>query len=209
MATGQGLFGNNMFLYCQNSPVLFSDYSGYRMVLRSTEMLGGIPYIVDQYADHIGDKDLGITRVKHGGCGVVATYNALIDLGVPQSFDDVLDYYNNPQESRLTLSGLLGILPCYISEYFENQGYCVIITDNWDAIDLYSRTADACIMYYGYYGGSLLKSGAHYVSYRRSREGYVGLNTSENKGIYHFDTPSSFGHAKDRVYSAGIFVYRD
>ena len=37
-ATGQGLLGNNMFAYCGNNPIIYSDFTGnsYRIALKTT-----------------------------------------------------------------------------------------------------------------------------------------------------------------------------
>ena len=198
-----------MFTYCQSSPVLFSDDSGCRMVCRSIELLNGIAYIVDQTAEPVGKQPLGSSSIAHGGCGVVATYNALIDLGAAQSFDDVLAYYNQKPISRLTLDGWLGILPSVVANYFIDHGYDVILTDSWDAIDIYSQTADASIMYYMFSSSnSPIPFGAHFISYRRSGREYVGMNTSDYNGVGHFIYPSDYGDRGARFYSIGIFVYK-
>jgi len=169
---------------------------------------GGKPYITDQTENPVGQKFLGSSSVRHGGCGAVATYNALVDLGVSVSFNDVLAYYNEDPMSRLTLNGWLGILPTAVAQYFVDHGYQVIMTDAPDAIDLYSRTADASIMYYMFVNNSGIDSvGAHFVSYRRINNGYVGMNTSENGGIYHFTHPSDYGYKQSRFYAIGIFIY--
>ena len=198
-----------MFAYCQNSPVVFSDNTGYRMVYTPIERMGGKPYITDQAAEDVGEKTLGSTTVEHGGCGVVATYNALVDLGASQSFDEVLAYYNENRISRLTADGWLGILPFDVAEYFTDNGYDVVITDSWDAIDIHSQTADANILFYMYTTeSSVLPFGAHFISYRQSGNEYVGMNTSDRNGIGHFAIPSSYGYRGSRFYSIGIFIYK-
>ena len=208
-ATGQGLLGNNMFSYCQNSPIVFSDDSGYRVVRRSAEMVGGgTPYIIDQTDDPIGQEFLGSSTVAHGGCGVVATYNALVDLGASTDFEDVLAYYNEKPVTRLTLNGWLGILPPVVAQYFTEQGYEVIMTDSWDAIDIHSQTADASIMYYMFQtNNTALGFGAHYISYRGIDNKYIGMNTSTVSGTEYFTYPSDYGYRDKRFYALGIFIY--
>ena len=198
-----------MFAYCNNSPLNYVDHSGYRMVATSAEMMGGFPYIFDQTSASIGDKPLGSSSIAHGGCGVVATYNTLIDLGTAQLFDNVLAYYNEKPMSRLTLDGWLGILPTVVAQYFIEQNYRVIMTDDCDAIDIHSKTADACIMYYMFTNSDLpIPFGAHYISYKKTDNGYVGRNTSDNNGKGYFTYPSDYGYRGSRFYSIGIFIYK-
>ena len=205
-ATGQGLLGNNMFSYCQNCPIVFSDNSGYRVVRRSAEMVGGgTPYITDQTDDSIGQENLGSSTVAHGGCGVVAIYNALIDLGASADFEDVLAYFNEKPLTRLTLDGWLGILPPVVAQYFTEQGYEIIMTDSWDAIDIHSQTADASIMYYMFQTNNGF--GAHYISYRDIDNKYIGMNTSTISGTEYFTYPSDYGYRDKRFYALGIFIY--
>ena len=51
-------------------------------------------------AASIANKKFGLATVKHSGCGVVATYNAMITLGDPKPFDDILNYYNSNPSYR-------------------------------------------------------------------------------------------------------------
>jgi len=88
-----------------------------------------------------------LSCISHGGCGVVASYNALHTLGNPKSFDDVLAYYNNRMAFTLGW-GFTGLSPSAVAGYFSDLGYSVMLTDDPDSIDLLSKTADACIMYY-------------------------------------------------------------
>ena len=100
VSTGQGFTGNNMFVYCGNNPVCRIDSSGCAWVrlaflswfvglIKELEASRVYEYIIDQDANGVGDLTLGVTTVSHGGCGVIASYNALITLGDAKSFKSV------------------------------------------------------------------------------------------------------------------------
>ena len=213
-----------MFAYCGNGPVNYSDPSGYIMV-RTTDRFkfhpngcggysGGVShsrlynntydYITDQSAEGIGEKQLGDSTVSHGGCGAVATYNALITLGDAKSLDEVLAYYNNGAE--LFFDGHAGMLPDTVAKYFRDQGYTVVIAEGDDAIDLYSTSADASILWYCYSSSSFPFIGGHFVAYERHANGYVGYNTAQ--GVSDFLFPSDYGYQGNRFYAVGIFIYK-
>lgn len=40
-STGQGILGNNMFSYCTNDPIFYSDSTGFRMVCANILLAGG------------------------------------------------------------------------------------------------------------------------------------------------------------------------
>ena len=209
-STGQGILGNNMFAYCGNNPICYADNSGYRMEYIDAEMVaGGIPYILDQKDDSVATKQFGLATVLHGGCGVIASYNALITLGDPKSFDDVLGYYNSRMGFTLG-AGLTGLYPNSVAKYFYSLGYEVIVTDQKSRLDELSQTADASIMYYEYPRTYWLfpAYGAHFVEYHRSNHIYEGVNTNGLNGRSYFSTPSEFGYSGSRYYVVGIFIYK-
>lgn len=207
-----------MFAYCNNNPVNLGDLNGnFPFVVNQfrTNVLcfdgGGLPssieYIKNQSANGIGNRKLGISTVSHGGCGPVATYNALITLEDAISFSSVLEYYNGAN-SRTTAGGLLGTLPHQVADYFESKGYRVIMSNNPDGIDLFSKTADACILWYAYpasYGGIDL-FGAHFVHYRKCEDGYIAYNVGYY-GTETFQYPSDYGDRSGRYCPIGIFIY--
>jgi len=215
-STGQGILGNNMFAYCNNTPIVSIDPTGHSLhhifAYIFHEYSGGYSYIIDQTESEIGKKKLGVTTISHGGCGVVATYNALLSMGDYRSFDDVLAYYNE-HFSRLTFGGLAGIMPGEVAQYFENNGYRTYMTDNPSEIDALSQTADACILWYmfpaTYYplGVKVDAFGAHFVEYSKEATAYIGRNTAEGSGTYYFTWPSDYGYKGQRYYAIGIFVY--
>lgn len=69
-------------------------------------------YINDQNDSIIGalmlSNSVFSATVSHGGCGPVATYNALITLGNPKNFEEVLSYYKATPHTTI----LWGNLEC-------------------------------------------------------------------------------------------------
>lgn len=203
------------FGYCNNNPVMYSDYQGTRYVEMPLFEDGGYyGYIDDQGSAEVGSKRLGITTISHGGCGVIATYNALVTLGEYISFDDVLAYYNSGV-GKLNFGGLAGIMPHVVADYFCNKGYNVIMTDDTDGIDIYSQTADACILWnlfpstldlFGLISVDIF--GGHFVEYNRSSMGYTGHNTGGHFGTRSFHTPSDYAYEDSCFYAIGIFIYK-
>lgn len=164
-------------------------------------------YINSQYEDGVGDRRLGITTVSHGGCGVVATNNALMTLCAGKPFGEVLDYFNE-SPNRTVAGGLLGILPYQIKEYFVNEGYRVIVANGRDAIDIHSQTADACILLYAfpvsYLGVDLF--GAHFVHYRKTGKEYIVYNDGYRTG--RITDPYEYGTSNGNYCPIGIFIYK-
>ena len=215
-----------MFTYCLNNPVAYSDRQGTiaKICLTADGRIEDSPwreigrggassravsdpkdYIKDQNAQGIGDLRLGLATVSHGGCGAVATYNALITLGDAEDFSNVLSYFHG----KTCAFGYLGILPHKVANYFKSEGYTVVVADNCDAIDVYSQTADACILWYTWpdvYAGLDLFS-AHFVHYRKAHDGYIAYNVGPS-GTQSFSRPSSYAYQNDRNYAIGIFIYK-
>ena len=210
-STGQGLLGNNMFAYCNNNPVSYSDATGNRpkYIPVCIEDDEGENFITDQRDAMYGFQRFGVTSISHGGCGVIASYNALIMLGDSKSFDKVLGYYNN----RMVLilgKGLIGLSPGAVARYFRDLGYHVTMTNSPDLIDIYSQTADASILYYEFpatYWG-IEAYGAHFVAYHQTGSIYTAYNTAENNGAFSFSYPSDYGYKNTRYYAIGIFIYK-
>jgi hypothetical protein len=204
-----------MFAYCLNNPINSFDPTGHMMVNQSAVMHNaGIPYIEDQHAPDIGNQELGIVSVSHGGCGPVSVYNALLTMGQYTPFSEVLDYFNSNPLSTLTALGALGSLPTDIEKYFVDHGYTVVMTDDRDAINVYSKIADANIMFlvfprtYGPKWAPVEAIGAHFVEYRGYGDGYIGCNISSSTPTARFSHPTNFMYDDDTVYAIGIFVFK-
>lgn len=202
-----------MFAYCLNNPMNCVDSTGNRahnhFAYTYSQGDGGSYYITDQYDSAIADMSFGLATVSHGGCGPIATYNALITLGEHKRFRDVLSYYNQ-NVTKLNVFGLAGTPTNLVAQYFRDNGYSVYITDDMDAIDVLSKSADASILWYMFpatYGGVDLY-GAHFVAYEREGSGYRGYNTAEENGSRFFSYASDYGYSRSRYYSIGLFIFK-
>ena len=171
----------------------------------------GIPYITNQSAPDVGEESLGITTVSHGGCGPIAIYNALLSMGNHTTLNEILAYFNSDPLNTLTALGLLGSLPADIAKYFTDHGYTVVLTADRDAINVYSKVADANIMFFVFPSmlGPIEAIGAHFIEYHRSGNGYVGCNISSSTKTASFSYPTNYIYSDDTIYAIGIFVFKD
>lgn len=206
-----------MFAYCLNNPICHVDSSGLfsrYIPIPGLEVCPERSYIINQHEEPTASKHLGVTTVSHGGCGVVASYNALITLGESKDFDDVLAYYNANMRDTLGW-GLVGLSVDAIADYFSSLGYIVIAADDAAHIDFLAQIADASIVYYEFPQDYLfLKKitihayGAHFVEYHRSGDGFAATNTVQNNGVTLFTSPYDFGYSGTRFYAKHIFIFK-
>lgn len=172
-----------------------------------------LQYITNQDDPTIANKKFGVATISHSGCGIIASYNALISMGHALPFDKVLAYYNSRIATTLGF-GLTGLLSCNIKQYFTSLGFRVVIANKKEQIDRLSKTADGCIMYYKFprmyrpLGISFNAYGAHFIEYSKTDGGYIGHNTSENSGSYKFANPSDYGNKSNRYGMVGIFIFK-
>ena len=104
--------------------------------------------------------------------------------------------------------------PAPIIEYFENKGYKVVIRYHPYGLDLFSTTADACILYYEFdtepipFGNSTIHNwGAHFIFYEKTADGYMGYNVFTNKALEPFNDVSSFLDGRGYYNPVGIYIY--
>ena len=206
-STGQGILGNNMFAYCNGNPVIYTDNLG---TFSNPCTIGmntpGIDYLYDQEAEPFSSKELCMGTIGVNGCGVIATYNAMISLNNSKLFTEIYDYYTTGA-SKVLLNGKMGTNPWAIAKYFVNQGYTVRSTYNRDGIELYSTVADACILLYAYKTKDD-NWGAHYVEYSKVLSGYLGRNVGGNNGVSLFLHPSDYGYEGTGFFVLGIFIFK-
>ena len=95
-------------------------------------------YIFRQDDERIKDLKYGIFfKVGKNGCGAVAAYNVMLELGKPVDFCDVLLEFELNHLGRV--SGLLGTSPWRLPKYFKAHGVdCEVIND----FDEYKRRAN-------------------------------------------------------------------
>ena len=107
------------------------------------------------------------------------------------------------------------MLPRVVAGYFEDAGYHVVITDNLDGIDVFSKSADASILFYAApcsynIGGQLSVNSfyAHFVHYKQAKSAYLGYNTGGKEGYSWLSRPSDYANQYQSFYAVGIYIYR-
>ena len=207
-STGQGVLGNNMFAYCGNNPVKYADPTGcfrqfpYKCVPLSEE--DEYYYIYDQEDASIASLSLGLGTIGDNGCAVVATYNALLDLGAHVSFDEVYLWYCD-HVSLFDGFGSNGIFLPTVSKYFREHGYDTIVLISWVSEEHteYAKMADASIMLYQVKSSS--GRGGHYVAYYWTGSDFLGRNTVGNTA--YFSSPWEYGTRNNRTFVYEIYVF--
>ena len=94
-STGQGLLGSNMFAYCENNPVLFSDKTGTLMEKCTVVMNdgdNGIKPINGQKRELYAGISFGLSNVGRSGCEPLAVYDTLCNINKPTSLSNVMGY---------------------------------------------------------------------------------------------------------------------
>ena len=193
-----------MFAYCGNNPVMYSDPTGcYRKNIMPIYADNGLHYILNQNDESIANLPLGESTIGPNGCGVVATYNALLHMGKFETFENVRKWYCD-NVTFVEGHGELGIYVGTICHYFLDHNCLVTVSIDPNKIENFSKSADACILLYYYTspdGGS-----GHYIHYSWIGNNYVGFNTSEQSGNASFLSPVSYGYSKTRYLVIGIFI---
>ena len=134
VSTGQGLLGNNMFVYCLNNPINLFDPSGSKCDLvipvgkvpESTQT-SDEPGTYDQEDDFIfsqktfkyADLAFGLSTFANSGCLAIAVYNGMLLYDRPQSLRTIS--HELLDGSGVILWGLGGLMPYAVSEYLNNH----------------------------------------------------------------------------------------
>ena len=177
----------NLFAYCGNNPITYSlkykDKSEYLTIESNYAYNKSKSNIINSYIyrqnDSIGNIDgtdgivsplhFGNTKFGPNGCGIVATYNALIMLG---NRTDIADINRECEINGVSVCGSISFYPAYLVRYFKSKGYTVYVTydkndfDNNDTI----KNAKANIIYY------TKEHSGHYVAFNYDGSNYWGYN---------------------------------
>lgn len=106
-------------------------------------------------------KDLryGVSNIARAGCGVIAVYNALLLLGNPHRFHEVIAWGDR---KAAAVFGLLGTLPWKARQLFQRLGYTVTAVTDETLFDRCAQHADVCLFTYWNKKGSI-RQGMHTV----------------------------------------------
>lgn len=117
----------------------------------------------------------GLRSSAATGCGWIATYNALLTMGLYAPPEELISYY----EHRLPLiHGNFGTTMLAPAEFFQRHGFRVMVVAQRKRFDHAARDADACIVFYRWRKGA--KLGAHFVAIRYRSGAFFGYNTDRN-----------------------------
>ncbi len=173
-STGQGFIGTNMFAYCNNTPVAFSDPTGHSLRPTTVVISDCVPrrYIDNQQQSQYASLAFGDSTVSEQGCGAVAVSNILTSRGIYVSFPKILSFIN---EER-TKNGVAdyGMSIAEIKEALNNFDnritYETIQENSQDVVDYPSVII--CVAYYDcnsgmaigghVFAGSKLSNGKYY-----------------------------------------------
>lgn len=135
-STGQGLIGNNMFAYCGNNPLCYTDSTGNipcpATVTATIKEEGGQSFVPlrNKYTKISGmingqalfpyaQEIMWFGTYANNGCGIIAIYNAMQLLGKPKSLGSIEDTVFG--FGGMLAGGLLGMRAEAIGVYFTLQ----------------------------------------------------------------------------------------
>lgn len=107
----------------------------------------------------VKDMRYGISDIARAGCGVIAVYNALLLLGNPHCFHDVIAWGDQKAAAAF---GLLGTLPWKATRLFRQLGYTVTAATDEALFDSGAQHADVCLFTYWNQKGCI-RQGMHTV----------------------------------------------
>lgn len=136
---------------------VFSGIAGRNLAFNKQFELDGP--INGQGLSPVKDMRYGVSNIAHGGCGVIAVYNALLLLGNPHRFHDVIAWGDQKAAAAF---GLLGTLPWKAKHLFQRLGYTVTAVTDEALFDRHARDADVCLFTFWNQKGSI-RQGMHTV----------------------------------------------
>ena len=101
----------------------------------------------------------GVVDIARAGCGVIAVYNALLLLGNPHPFPEVVAWGDRKAAAAF---GLLGTLPWKAKHLFRRLGYTVTAVRDEALFDRHAQDADVCLFTFWNQKGSI-RQGMHTV----------------------------------------------
>ena len=203
ITTGQGIVGSNMFVYCNNNPVMNSDTNGCRPIGERTfgngligytdSGTGGYKLINGQQLEPYKSMSYGYSSIGYSGCEAIACYNALVVLGRAESFDRVKTFFTE-RFTSVPLSGwraggLLGGTPNDVSCFFKSRnitsqasGNLLLLNNMGDSPGVIIRMYWNKPIYYGYHTVAIKYDGSSYLAYNQDvwrKDPVSGISISE------------------------------
>lgn len=142
-------------------------------------------YIFDQTAGETAKLPLGRSKVGRGGCGAVATFNALVTMGKDPQLEQIIRRYR--RRFGLRLFGWAGISLWSVADFFTSLGYSVKLCAAPGRFNRMVRDSDAGIIWYLWINGKNKKhlAGAHFihVAFREGHFFCYNLHCGQTKAV--------------------------
>ncbi|MCM1302936.1 MAG: hypothetical protein NC305_09350 [Lachnospiraceae bacterium] len=121
----------------------------------------------------------GLSTMKYSGCEIMAVYNALLDLGVRMTAQDMAELIGDFERKGAERKGRWGCSPGSIRRYLLRRGYRVTMTTrrNPDMIDLIGENSDSIIIT-AYNDRNDIRRMIHTVSVTKDSGGYYILHNA-------------------------------
>lgn len=140
----------------------------------------------------------GESTMMNGGCGVIATANALISLNNKLDYDDMAKLISYFENSGICINGYAGTSPLAIYDYFTSNGYDAAYTTEIEDLTLLSNNYTTFIVT-AFNNADDIEEGMHTVCITRNEEGdYVIHNSyvfSDNK----YSTSEAYSSLEEAV----------
>lgn len=134
-------------------------------------------YINGQGVGDVAKYKYGSYFMAYNGCGIIASYNALIALGAPRDLNDVANW---GESHGSVFRGAFGTRPKSARLLFEHLGYRVKKLNPWKRrkFDPEAKAADACIFTYLWRSKRFPFVGAHTVYVKANENTFEVYNES-------------------------------
>ncbi len=123
-------------------------------------------------------------NMKFSGCEIIATYNALMNLGEEVSGQTMVTLISNYEGDGAALNGNIGVSPNAIADFFKNSGYHVSLLTEKDRniINNLGKRSDTTIVTV-YNNQKDITAQVHTVSITREEDEKFSIHNS-----YHYNT---------------------
>jgi len=132
-------------------------------------------YLNGQGAGNLAKLKYGNKTFKYAGCGPIATYNALLALGVHMPVQDIARHF---EIDGILAGGYLGTSPAAIDKFFRDMG-CEVKTcfgaDICSEAGYDESFEGYTAAVFSYYHGSSLSRGSHFVAVSHREDGGINV----------------------------------
>ena len=143
----------------------------------------------------------GLRTSAATGCGWIATHNALRLMGLPSEPAELIREFEHqlPLIHGNTGTSLFGLY-----RYFQKRGFPLQLEFRRKRFDALVKDADVAILFYRW--RRKWKMGAHFVTLRHTRKGFIGYNTFRNSVGPDMYGPSLSAFLKKQKYFGPVLM---